>query len=246
MYDEHKIDTNKLEWTVFLFNIMGEGKSYFVDLYKVKVTDKKEPGYALLHFLDNWGMRLATKPKKETDTDYKKEINDWYNEEPKILTSLENKNIIDVNLKNEKASITELYKSLCVKKGIKDTAASKILHMIIPNLFVMWDNPIRLHYIKDYNKKEGPEAYILFLKEMQRIANQLKNSNINCDYLFSKIKDPMEKNLENFLSKKGMKEDKEKIIKFAEQNGKTIPKFIDEYNWIVYTKEIQLPPSWHP
>ncbi|WMT53231.1 hypothetical protein [Ferroplasma acidiphilum] len=79
---------------------------------------------------------------------------------------------------------------------------------------------------------------------MHEIAKQLKNGNIDCKLLFSKIKDPMEKNLEVFLSRK--KEDKREIIEFMKKNGKTIAKFIDEYNWIVYTKEIPLPPSWHP
>ncbi|HII83216.1 MAG TPA: hypothetical protein HA269_08165 [Ferroplasma sp.] len=79
---------------------------------------------------------------------------------------------------------------------------------------------------------------------MQEIAKQLKNSNIDCKYLFSKIKDLMEKNLEIFLSRK--KEDKWEIMEFVEKKGKTIATFIDEYNWIVYLKEIPLPPSWHP
>jgi len=52
---------NIFPWAVFLFNIMGEDKSYFVDLYKVQVMDSGKPGESLVDFLNNW-MSLSNLP----------------------------------------------------------------------------------------------------------------------------------------------------------------------------------------
>ncbi len=28
--------------------------------------------------------------------------------------------------------------------------------------------------------------------------------------------------------------------------SKTVAKFVDEYNWVVITNEVKVPPAWHP
>ena len=37
-----------------------------------------------------------------------------------------------------------------------------------------------------------------------------------------------------------------KNIDFLSIKEKTLAKFLDEYNWITFTKKVELPPKWYP
>ncbi len=62
----------------------------------------------------------------------------------------------------EKA-IEDIYGILSVVKGIEYTGASKVMHLLSTELFVMWDGAIR----EEYGCNNTAEAYITFLKKMQ-------------------------------------------------------------------------------
>ncbi len=269
MDDECKPNREEFDWAVCLFNNKGEDRAYFVHLYMLQETMKNgQPGQALVCFLNHWNMRL------DTDTTVTA-INKWYTDKvAKNLQYLTQENLseIDLNKGTIIGSIIDLYRGLYRLKGIKDTGASKILHLFIPELFVMWDNPIRQHYIGDC---KGPGAYILFMKKMQEIANHLRDENGNIfNDIYAHVKEPLEDNLKTVLHKK---ENIKNIMKFIKENRiiktpndgesseyiveKTITqfvdkrysidkyidaKFIDEYNWIVFTKKCIIPPVLHP
>ena len=36
------------------------------------------------------------------------------------------------------------------------------------------------------------------------------------------------------------------MIKYMETTGKTMAKYLDEYNWITITKAVNAKPGWHP
>ncbi len=134
----------------------------------------------------------------------------------------------------------------------------------------MWDDPIREHYMGNCN---GSGAYILFLKKMQEIDKCLRNQNNNIFIdIFPKIKNLLENNLKNVISKQ---ENRKNIINCGEENEKIEPqnededlayavkiitnfvndlysndrymdaKFIDEYNWMEFTKNPPKPPEQH-
>jgi hypothetical protein len=237
------INSKDLEWATFLYNVMDEDLSYLEDLQEVeKSLNTERPGKAVVGFLNNWRMRLSCNivPDK---------INNWYNADTKrVLEELPHSLLkVDFNKAHTVVNITTLFNSLDKITGINDTGASKILHIIKPNIFVMWDNEIREHYLKDFQGKKnkaGSKAYLFFMQKMQEIAIPIckENENIASD-LSMKLKRLYEGNLRNH-TKEPEKLRLTKKIEFLEKKGKSITKFLDEYNWIVITKKISIPPVW--
>jgi len=70
----------------------------------------------------------------------------------------------DADLEKYKTDITELYKGLSAFPGIEYVGASKTMHFLAPNFFVMWDTKIR----KKYKFGTSPESYFNFMKLMQK------------------------------------------------------------------------------
>ena len=107
----------------------------------------------------------------------------------------------------------------------------------------MWDNEIREHYLKDFrgkNSKSGPDAYLYFMHRMQEMAISIRNENENvASDLSMKLKGLYEGNLRNY-TKESEKLKLTKENEFLERKGKSITKFVDEYNWIVITKYLYL------
>ncbi|WMT53781.1 hypothetical protein [Ferroplasma acidiphilum] len=219
MIDECKPNKHELKWAASMFKEIGGDKSYFVDLDNVqKAMISGTPGKAAVMFLNHWRIR---REKVEIPS----KIDEWYTDKvAKQLTSLPN-TLTKANLNDNEVreSIIELYNNLCEIHGIEDTSASMILHILKPDLFVMWNKSIREHYIGNAKKTKVPGEYIMFLRKIQEIAICLEsqNSNIPRD-----ISPEINDSTENFVG-----------------DGKTITKLIDEYNWIVYKKKITVPPT---
>jgi hypothetical protein len=98
---------------------------------------------------------------------------------------------------------------------LKATCASKVMHMVCPSLFIMWDSKIREHW----GVKENAEGYLTFLIRMQVEYHELVED-------FAKI---------NSIS---FKEASMKIL--SELNQKisenlSIARWIDIYNWTKFT-----------
>ena len=80
--------------------------------------------------------------------------------------------ITDANLRdtNTHDAIIELFGIFSKKVSIGRhtyTGASKILHVMVPNLFVMWDDAIRWAYACRSQDEEHGEDYFTFLKRTQ-------------------------------------------------------------------------------
>jgi len=139
-----------------------------------------------------------------------------------ILKKFEHETIIKVCLSDEvKSSISVIFDKIarCPKiKRFESTGASKILHTIIPNLFVMWDEKIRKAIIG--NKERDGRCYAFeFLPKMQKAAEE---------YLDSYVKE----NGGNYETATLQ------ISKMADNYS--LAKLIDEYNYVRYTKRISL------
>lgn len=116
----------------------------------------------------------------------------------------------------------------------------------MPDLFVPWDSKTKGYYIKYLT---GNRAYVEFLKKMQHIAPSLDDENKDIERYLSKesLNKFIEGNKSNYNKANSKDLTKlEEIIKFLKEKGKTLPKFIDEYNWITITKKLKIPPEWHP
>jgi len=93
------------------------------------------------------------------------------------------KNLLSEDLNLLRNLIIELYDDIrktpfLSKRGkqkeVGPTAASKVLHLTCPDLFVMWDTAIRN---KGYGKYNGDgKDYFEFLSEMKEIANALEST----------------------------------------------------------------------
>ncbi|WP_298279572.1 hypothetical protein [Ferroplasma sp.] len=97
-----------------------------------------------------------------------------------------------------------------------------------------WNTNILESYglIKEIEWKKGAEEYIKFLKIMKRLALKVRSLRHDEEEFLSNC---ISLNEENSQSDNGNNSDR-----------KTIAKFLNEYNWIVYTKNAKLPPKWYP
>lgn len=107
---------------------------------------------------------------------------------------------------------------------IGTTGASKIMHILFPDLCVPWDSNIR----REFGLKETGEDYIKFLEKMKKEVLGLEDSYIT----FCKKHKVAKRNVNEFV--RGILNDK---------TEKSITKMIDEFNWITITKKFdRLPP----
>ena len=179
-----------------------------------KSADPDSPSFEeaaiLLSFANGWSSRMQCNVEDVQ----------WALEEiQSYLNTLKGKTILDVCLdEGTRELICRSFKVLagCNRKGRNEaTGASKILHIINPELFVMWDGAIRTGYIcKLEKKKEVWIWYTQFLQEMQRLAKQAVHEIMENDKKCS-CKTAI-------ASLTGCKH--------------TLAKALDEYNFMKYTK----------
>jgi len=147
----------------------------------------------------------------------------------KLIKKIEHETIIEIDFNDNeiKKTISIIFDKIIEcpkrKKSRKKkcrheyTAASKILHVILPDLFVMWDKRIRKAIVG--GERNGKCCAFKFLPKMQEEIKEY---------------------LESFIKENGgdYKSAAFQISKKA--NNYTLPKLIDEYNYVRYTKGISL------
>jgi hypothetical protein len=120
-------------------------------------------GRELVDFLNRWACRLSSVKTPGL-------IADWANDHMTRLEQFEPLTIQDAELHDHADELGSLHDDLIayVKAGgvlnMSDAAASKTLHMLIPDLFVMWDKEIR---------RSAPEGYSAYLLQMHALALRL-------------------------------------------------------------------------
>lgn len=187
-----------------------------------ELTTEQVKGEIISGFLNKWGCRLA---KKNHDVLAEKliEVTEHLKED---LQSLKSAKLLDLDLEKSENAIKNCYQTMAgIGNNFSHTAASKLLHMINPELFVMWDGPMRKGYKEDYAITEDAAGYFEYMKKMQEGLQKVSQS-----FLITYEGCPAE-----FLSEK-----------LEIKTTKTIVKHLDEYNWITITKGAKLPTKWHP
>ena len=115
---------------------------------------------------------------------------------------------------------TLAFNSLTSIQDVGPTTASKILGVLNPSLFVMWDGPIQKEYC-NWQKRNG-HAYSNFVKEMRNSA-------------LSIVADSR---------KRGIEDPAETISKEIKQNPPfTLAKFINDYVWLTVTRKHRYDPG---
>jgi len=113
------------------------------------------------------------------------------------------------------------------------TATSKLLHILQPNLIVMWDNAILKRY-RNINRQisDSGRGYVAYLQTMKRLAND-----INANFQNSILTPPAQpgQGPADYLN-----------ARMGYNPPKTMARYLDEYNWVTITYGLQGPPAWHP
>jgi hypothetical protein len=153
-------------------------------------------------------MNRIVKRKDRKNVDWNRLTETLRKLEPEFAL-LREKRFLDLELFDDKAvcdAIKKIYGDLDPILYLGSTTISKILHLLNPEIFVMWDGAILKRY-RDKNKKVNKlaDGYVEFLKDSQREFFTM------CDDA-GKTTDVMEKELRS-------------------QHPRTIAKLIDEYHW---------------
>jgi len=91
-------------------------------------------------------------------------------------------NLLAVDLDGIRDPITNLFDEIKetkfmnrkgIEKRVGSTAASKTLHLACPDLFLMWDSDIRVHYKKRHGNGKD---YFLFLTEMKLLWREMETA----------------------------------------------------------------------
>lgn len=106
-------------------------------------------------------------------------IGDRFKEMDAQLGKFQQEDLLTLNLDIMSSEIANIYDEIMntewlSKKGkvkrVGPTSASKALHLVAPNLFMLWDRAIRNYY----GFKDNGEEYIRFLANMQNWMRELK------------------------------------------------------------------------
>jgi hypothetical protein len=200
----HKIFTNK------------EGDWKFYDVYMKKKDSKVwlrsgdlpiKEGMFLFGFVLSWDSNFQGDLAKFLET---------YKDIFPILKKFEDTTIIKVDLneqvKNDISMIFDKIADCPRKKRFESTDASKILHTIIPELFVMWDDKIRKEIVKGEYK--GRCYAFEFLPKMQGSAIEY---------------------LDDYIKENGGNYESAALQISKRADNYTLSKLIDEYNYVRYT-----------
>lgn len=200
------------------FRALDELQDIRRDISKLEVRHVKE---IIKVFLFVWGQMGRT-ISRVNDSEWE-QLAKALRDKSALFQKLHNESLLTVNLEASqvKEAIKEIYNAIKVK-FIGPTAVSKILHLLNPELFVMWDEAIRR---KIYNVSGTAEGYLNFLREVKRkveemISNETRRTGRSKEEIIEKICSelPSEKLGEKYTRK-------------------TLAKLIDEYNmWLAHQK----------
>ena len=177
-------------------------KPFWKNLTQLKLKDVEE----ILKFLNKWKCRLPYNCKHQLLSSLSQQI-------PRFVNSLQGLKLENVNLSQNTQNIINAYDTL--NSVIKPTGTSKVLHLIIPDLFPMWDQKIAEAYGIKPNQRTG-ENYIKFMEKMQNILKKLINK----------------------INKNNPQQAIQKIKNSTFQGKYSLPKILDEYNYMKFTYNI--------
>ena len=200
----------------------------FSEIYDVAVKtamgiDLDEKAAAVSVFLITWNnVWYTVNPQgKEASKDLEKHFSDLKKAISSTVTKIAlftGKDLMDVDLNDENVEFTikacfDTFKRVCGSTG-----ASKALHILNPNLFIMWGRKIR----EAYGVEDDSNWY---LKSLHKVKSILEN--VIQEYAY-----------DNDLSMDKARET------LRQKLGVSLIKALDEYNYLKYTEK-ESPPSIH-
>jgi hypothetical protein len=177
------------------------------ELQNSDLTPKKTYAY-IIRFLEIWGVRIAVNISEDelcSKINELKQQLEQLNLEPKQLE------LLKVNLDNLGQWIRKAFDQICSVRYVGPTSASKILHLLFPGLFVMWDKYIA----EEFRVEMNSQGYLEFLRKSQDTLRSLMN-----DYRNRGLENPE--------------------YELYRKYGKPLTKLLDEYNWLTITRKNRL------
>jgi hypothetical protein len=132
-----------------------------------------------------------------------------------LFNHLKHFNLLNINFDISNKEIVDIFQNARKSEGLGPTGVSKVLSILNPQLFVMWDKEICDHYHSlhrmrgQYHQKASGECYFEFLKDMQHEANE-------------------------FITYSSKEEIENGLCEISGYN-KPIAKALDEFNYMIYT-----------
>jgi len=232
----------KFAWKTFLFHTWNSNDGYIKLMKDDRFTEQmwnsspelEEPKYIaerIIKFLGSYGCHTPNSPAVvcglvkaiENTACYLRELAEYtienvdFDREVKTQGGGESKTVKDI--------VEHLYKKFDEIPRIGTTSTGKIMHVLQPKLFIMWDKGIR----DNYSISENSIGYYRFLTRIKTRAKAI-------DSVFQGLYPDQRQTPATYLSQK-----------FNIDPHKTLTKFIDEYNWMTITKSTTVPPpTWFP
>jgi len=175
----------------------------------------------VIGFLNKWKCRLpysssladAIKKAHEDSIIYIKALQDETIEDWNPNTT---KNVGGEILTNQELLLNIYSRFAGIGEHFSHVAASKVLHFLLPELVVMWDNTIALNYGTIMTNR----IYVSrFIPQMKRLANQA---------------------IYTYQAEKGCSREEAVSALKGFRPPKTIAKLLDEYNYMKYTRGIEI------
>lgn len=242
--EQEYITFEKLSWGAFMARIFGEtGPDAYMSIYRdiefrkslvytpSSVTNEEVRDKLIGGFLNKWRSRFPN-----TDESADAVLTTLEGVSPLLQATLRfNIEIVDLDKSLTVGgrqlpvyqAIAEIFSAIANCYGFRTTPGAKIMGVLNPGLFAMWDDAIAVCYLAgDTTDIFSGIGYATFLRKMQHVARQC---------------------ISDFQTRFG-REDPASYLSEKLRLDPPVPlaKFLDEYNWITITKRVQLPPRWHP
>lgn len=134
-----------------------------------------------------------------------------------LFDQIKDENFRTIHFDTHSQIILNIYNKLSNIKGVQHTGASKVMHLMSPKIFVMWDGFIRGEKNKEFYDKIS----------------------INNKYNTTEYKKYAPPKAETYLSFLKDMQARFKGIKYEDTEEKSLTKAIDEFNYVTITMEIQ-------
>lgn len=193
------IEEHEKEWEfsdkLIYFGCLDTAKK--VKLCDIDVKDVKGP---IRTFLRNWGMMGRVIDR--LDEEWQNKLIEAIKKNSKNLEKFRTLNLEKSYIDELRSQIIECYAAIKKIVGLGPTSVSKILHLICPNFFPLWDKSIRDKINKECKNLgrnslgDSPAGYYKFMIEIQ---NFLKKHNSILSKLSKKSKKSKLKIADEFM-----------------------------------------------
>jgi len=211
---------NYAHWASSYQRLRKRGDEYWLHLEKLDQEQIKDD---IIGFLNRWKCRVSY----QSAASLKQILENL----PLYYAKMENEAIEVIDFDQSKIPekqhllnsemIRDIMKNfLTVRPKFGPVAASKLMHMAIPHLFMMWDTEIRSkYYIPNYYGANHAQHYLRFLKLMQfqikhAIDSYTKTHNIDARTAIRKIR--------------------------KKDDISTLPRIIDKYNFAIRDGKLKI------